>query len=163
MKEIPLTQGYVALVDDEDYPRVVVYDWAVEIRPNTCYASSNLGQGRGGARIRLHRFILEPPSDKQVDHKNRNGLDCRRENMRLTDWQGNGRNITQPQGDMGTGYRGVYKHHYSERWIARIRDDTGKKLYLGIFSSPELAAVAYDEAALKYHGEFAVLNFPNAV
>jgi hypothetical protein len=160
MREVPLTQGYNAIVDDEEYERVAVYNWAVEVRPNTCYASSNLGQGRNAQRVRLHRFILTPPTDMQVDHINRNGLDCRKENMRLTDWTGNGRNIIQPQGEGGTGYRGVYKHHYSERWIARIRDNTGRKLHLGTFESPELAAVAYDEAALRYHGEFAVLNFP---
>lgn len=160
MKTIELTQGYEAYVDDEDYEQVAAYDWAVDIRPNTCYASSNLRRGRTGPRVRLHRFILQPPDDIQIDHIDRNGLNCQRVNMRLTSWQGNGRNIIQPQGEEGTGYRGVYKHHYSERWIARIRDENGKKTHLGSFDTPEQAAAAYDEAALRMHGEFAVLNFP---
>jgi hypothetical protein len=160
MKEVQLTQGYVALVDDEDYETVVGYNWAVSIRPNTCYASSNLFQGRNAARIYLHRFILKLPPEIQVDHKDRDGLNCQRYNMRLADWQRNGQNIIQPQTESGSGYRGVYKHHYSERWIARIRDNTGRKRYLGTFETAEQAAAAYDEAALLYHGEFAVLNFP---
>lgn len=160
MREIPLTQGYVAFVDDDEYERVAQFVWAVTVRTNTCYALSNMGQGRGFSRVFLHRFIMNPPVDMQVDHINRNGLWCLKDNMRITDKRGNGRNIIQPQTEEGSGYRGVTKHFYSERWIARIRDDTGRKLHLGSFETPEQAAVAYDEAALRIHGEFAVLNFP---
>jgi len=156
-KSIELGSNLYALVDDEDYEAVSQYTWTADIRPNTIYATASMGSRKN--RERLHRFIMKPNADEQVDHINRDGLDCRRCNMRITNHQGNGRNIIQPQTSTGSGYRGVYKHHSSERWIARIRDDTGHKKHLGMYATKEEAAKAYDEAAKLYHGEFAVTNF----
>lgn len=159
MKLVPSSQGLFAKVDDEDFDNVMQYNWAAEIRKNTNYASSNLGRGRGAPRIRLHRFIMNPPSNMQIDHEDLDGLNCQRYNMRLATHKTNGRNTIVPQGENGSGYRGVYKHHYSERWIVRIRDTDGNKIHIGTYPTPIDAAKAYDEAAKKYHGEFATLNF----
>lgn len=157
MKEIRLTQGFVAFIDDDDFDNCSQYNWAAEVRKNTVYASASLGSR--GNRIRLHRFVMNAQQDQQVDHKDRDGLNCQKDNLRFADHQCNGRNIIQPQSLNGSGYRGVYKHHTSDRWIARIRDTEGKKRHLGMHGTKEEAAKIYDEFAKMYHGEFAVLNF----
>ena len=159
MRTIPLQRGRVALVDDDDYDRAIQHTWTLLEHGNTRYAGSYLA-GKYKPRTYLHRFILAVPVGMQVDHIDRDGLNCQKANLRPADHHSNGRNSVQPQTATGSGYRGVYKHHYSERWLAKIRDDTGKRVYLGTFETPEQAAVAYDEAALRYHGEFAILNFP---
>ena len=158
MKLIELTQGYFAKVDDEDYKRVSQYSWCAEVRPNTIYAGSNLGQGRGGKRVRLHRFVMNNPEGQQIDHIDRDGLNCQKHNLRLADPRKNGINIHQPQTENGTGYRGVC-HGHKGKFIARIRDNTGRKTHLGTFDTAIEAAKAYDEAAKLYHQDFAVLNF----
>src|SRR4051812_204373 len=102
VREIPLTQGYVALIDDEDYERVAARKWHVtNTGKSTPYAGTMV---RRGKRIRLHRFLLDAPAGLLVDHRNRNGLDCRRENLRLATHAQNQSNLIRPR--KGT-YRGV--------------------------------------------------------
>lgn len=156
-KQIPLTQGKFALVDDDVYEWASRYKWQVQPHRNTFYARRNGGVWPFSKTIRLHREIMSAPSGVQVDHINGDGLDCRRVNMRLcthTENQHNSRRRT----DNTSGYRGVYLHKASKKWDARIKVN-GKVLFLGHFTSPEAAARAYDEAAKKYHGDFANLNF----
>jgi hypothetical protein len=91
-----------------------------------------------------------------VDHKDNNGLNNQKYNLRVcTQWQ-NLRNSTRRSNNT-SGFKGVSR--FRNKWISRIRTDEGR-ICLGTFNTPEEAAIAYDEAALKYHGEFANLNFP---
>lgn len=160
MAEITLTKGHYALVDDDDYADVSAYNWyAFEVRRRggsiaRVYARRNVSAQKTQS---LHRFLLGITNPQiLVDHKNRNGLDNRRENLRTctrTQNQGNRRAALSNS----SGFKGVYR--LGAKWGAQItRAKKGSKL--GVFSSPELAAVAYDEAAIKYFGEFAHLNFP---
>lgn len=162
MKAIPLTQGKVALVDDRDYRRVIAFRWYARQDKKTgiWYASRQEPTGLEKPRqrtIRLHRFITDAPLGTEVDHKNRDGLDDRRQNLRVTDKAGNQRNRGRQKNNT-SGFKGVVRHHRGNRWVAQLKL-SGQLLYLGCFKEKTEAAAAYDRAALKYHGEFAKTNF----
>ena len=155
-REISLTQGKVALISDEDYEKVSAYRWYANgyKRGRYWYAVHNEGQHPNLKATLLHRFILDAPKGMVVDHINGNGLDCRRENMRLCTNTENIRN--QKPRRLGE-YKGVQRR--GRGWDALITVNY-KVVSLGRFASEEAAARAYDAAAKKYHGEFARLNFP---
>lgn len=157
MKEIQLTQGKVALVDDEDYARVVAFNWYAK-EPWNClgwYAARNETIGIKQQRtIYLHAFILNFPDCAFIDHINRDTLDDQKHNLRIATTVQSAANRELPVGV--SGYRGVTRSGLY--WIARIAIN-GNRIYLGTFDTPEEAATAYDVAALQHHGEFAVLNF----
>ncbi len=161
MIEVPLTKGYVALIDDEDAERVLAFKWQAIGRREKVYAArSDFTKGAGTKRmVYLHRFILDAPSGTEVDHRNGYRLDCRRANMRLATHTQN--NINKPvRKDSQTGFKGVGLQAYSngKRFTATIKANGAKK-YLGSFGSAVDAAKAYDAAAREFHGEFARLNF----
>ncbi|MDF0750346.1 HNH endonuclease [Marinobacter sp. 71-i] len=113
-----------------------------------------------GEKYQAHRLIWmlvygEIPNDKQVDHEDGIGNHNRLSNLRLVSNQQNQFNRSC---DKGRGYKGVYPK--GKRWKAEITTPDGRQ-YLGMFNTPEQAAVAYDTAARKWHGEHARLNFPN--
>jgi hypothetical protein len=153
MKEIPLTRGLIALVDDEDFAKVAPYRWtALKAPKGRWYAHSRMA---GSTWIYLHRFLMNAPPDRQVDHKDGDGLNCQRFNMRLA-------TTTQNQQNSGrrgpTGFKGVSR--VAGRWYVHIKVD-GKRLQnFGGYATAEEAARVYDVAATVYHGEFAQLNFP---
>ena len=160
MVEVPLTQGKVALIDDEDAERVLAYKWCARW-DKSCrrwralrYAS---GKHKGRAAF-LHRFIMNAPDGVQVDHINQDPLDNRRLNLRLATNSQNccnkGRHI-----DNSTGFKGIWWNKRRSAFQAGI-EHQGKKYHLGYFTEPEEAARAYDIAALMLHGEFARINFP---
>lgn len=138
-----------ALVDDEMMDCLDKYLWAIE---TTGYVRANMN----GKRVSLHRFILRPTSRAEhVDHINGDKLDNRKSNLRLCTQTENNWN-TGPRKGSATGFKGVHKTKYG--FAAQIREK-GKKHQLGTFKSPEEAAQAYDKAAIRFHGEFANLNF----
>lgn len=154
MKEIELTRGRVAQVDDEDYDALIKFSWrADEVRPGYWYAVT------GTKRVYMHRLLLRAPKGKQVDHKDHDGLNNQRSNIRLcTDAQNQGNRRLDK--DNTSGYKGVHWHPSNKKWIAVI--GKGPQKHIGSYDSPEEAARAYDKAALKRWGEFAKLNFgPN--
>lgn len=105
--------------------------------------------------ILMHRFIIGAAPDVEVDHRNEDKLDNRRSNLREATHSGNAINRSATRAK--SGYRGVSRD--KKTWAASIQVER-KTLYLGSFKRPEAAAVAYDAAARRHHGEFARLNFP---
>jgi hypothetical protein len=164
MKEVPLTRGKVALVDDEDYERVMLLKWHAVPGVNTWYGNTNLpnlpGSPRPRRSERLHRFILRVTDPKiEVDHRDRNGLNCQRYNLRQAT---RAQNQANRQGTAKSGFRGVTwnpcRPGSIKGWMAQITVNRNK-IHLGRHLTVEEAAQAYDRAALKYFGEFARLNF----
>jgi hypothetical protein len=172
MKEIPLTKGYIALVDDADFERVVAAGpWTAAKRighgARTVYAQRHTLGTKGRKTIYLHRFILELPIARfpKVDHWNHNGLDCRRRNLRITNDFGNQHNRQKCLSIEGrpttSKFKGVSWWKSNRAWVARIADGKGGRIFLGNFSCEETAAHAYDAKAVELFGEFAHLNFPH--
>lgn len=112
----------------------------------------------GGKKIYLHRFIvgIDDPS-VHVDHINGNALDNRRENLRLATQAENSRN-RRPVAGSSSSFLGVTWHKNLGKWQASLKTEN-KSHYLGVFEDEEDAARAYDEAARKFFGDFAHLNF----
>jgi hypothetical protein len=162
MKEIQLgghkrgskITGYV-IIDDEDFEKVSKYNWCLAKRGIHNYAKS---YSPGKKLTYLHRFIFNPPNGKLIDHINRNGLDNRKENLRLCTHAENRCNRGKTI-ENSTGYKGVYRSYTKiERWVARISCGNIKSKDLGSFKTKREAAIAYNLAAKKYHGEFAYQN-----
>lgn len=152
---VPLTQGLSAVVDLRDRELVEGRNWHAQRSRGTFYAYSN---EPGGGMAIMHRLILGlSPGDQQVDHIDGNGLNNRRANLRQADV---GRNMANRSAVTGSSsrFKGVHSHD-GGRWRAQIRVD-GRQRHLGLFDDEEAAARAYDEAAVKAHGEFARLNLP---
>lgn len=159
MKEIPLTKGYVALVDDEDYEFLMQWKWCAKVdRFYRTYAARSSSRLDGKRKLLLmHRIVMSAPDKKVVDHRNGNGLDNQKHNLRVCTHAENARNQGKQRNNT-TGYCGVKRHRNG--FQARLRVD-GNLLCFGTYPTPEEAARAYDQAAMQYHGEFACLNFPS--
>jgi len=106
--------------------------------------------------VRLHRLIMNAPDDVEVDHADGNRLDIRKKNLRVATHAENQRNTGKPITNT-SGYKGVSWRKANNKWTAYIGVD-GKPVWLGYFSNKKDAAMAYNEAAIKYYGEFARLN-----
>ncbi|MGN6085842.1 AP2 domain-containing protein [Trinickia sp.] len=149
MKQIPLTKGMTALVDDEDF------EWLSKRKWHYAVARSNQpGYAAGDKSERMHRLIvgLKKGDKRIVDHIDGNTLNNCKSNLRITDVLGNNRNkfFTNNR----TGYKGVKKSTHCDRWCAFISVKR-ERIYLGTFKSPEEAHEAYKAAAKEHFGEFA--------
>lgn len=148
-------KDHVILIDDEDFPMVSRMNWHIKKDKNTFYAYSNVKIGGKSTSISLHRFISGMVSS-DIDHKNRNGLDNRKENLRYATRKQNSYNRVRKN---SYGYRGVYKPKDSSNYSFQIQKD-GKRVCKHGYITPEEAARAYDQESLKLHGEFGIRNFP---
>ena len=154
MKEIKLTQGKVALVSDEWFEELNRFKWHVL----TGYAARNTSRIFGKQKhIWMHKVVAGASSETEVDHVDRNRLNNQVENLRVCTSTQNKQNRCRYSNNT-SGYKGVTYHQKSGKWRARIDVDR-QSVYLGYYATPEEAARVYDEAAKKYHGEFAKLNF----
>jgi len=159
MKEIQLTKGYVALVDDEDFEALSKHKWRAVVE-NSGYVRAIRNSPRENGKqktIYMHRFVLNTPADMHVDHIDGNPLNNCKSNLRLCTNAENQRNKGKQKKNT-TGFCGVVRRH-SKGFQAQLKLNR-KTLSFGTYPTPEEAARAYDAAALKYHGEFARLNFP---
>jgi hypothetical protein len=160
-RRIPLTRGKYAIVDPQDYPRLAAYNWHTRRSGRTFYACRNASRANGGPRrnIWMHSEVMPPPPGYVIDHINHRGLDNRNANLRPATPSQNACNRRFPPPAKHSTFRGVGKRHNSRLWKARIAIDR-KVIELGYFENEIDAARAYDRAAKKYHGQFAILNFP---
>lgn len=177
MKEIQLTQSKVALVDDEDFEFLNQYKWSAHKEHNIYYAvrcvtiqsyNKMKNQKWKGKIIRMHRLIMESSLVKplkikgDIDHKNGNGLDNRKTNLRLCTGSQNNANSSKQENYGGRKttsiYKGVYWKKDCKKWCAKIMFNR-KSIHLGCFSNEICAAKAYDKQSKELSGEFARLNF----
>lgn len=161
MKKIPLRgkygQGKYAIVDDDDFARVSKFKWHVLVdsrlhKPSPSSVVS--AEKKTRKTIYLGRFITNAPKGKVVDHINHNIFDNRKSNLRICTQSENTLNRRIPH-DNKSGFKGVHFNGY--KWIALIGVNDKLK-YIGGFENRIDAAKAYNEAAIKYHGDFACIN-----
>ena len=160
MKEIELTNGGVALVDDEDYEYLSGFKWRPKnSRGRVTYAQCHMTYTENGRRIsrgmKMHQLLMIGNELPEIDHVDGNGLNNQKSNLRGCTRNQNMRNIKWPRGK--SGYIGVLKRCCS--YYARIHVND-QLIRLGHYKTAEEAARVRDAAAVKFHGEFAVLNFP---
>ena len=158
MKEIQLTQGKVALVDDEDFEYLNQWKWQANKKKSKKFYAWRGKKIDGRYRmIYLHRFLLKLTDKKIfVDHVNMDTLDNRKENLRICTHSQNQMNKNKNSRN-SLGYKGITYDKRVNRYYASITLDK-KTFYLGGYIDPIDAAKAYNKAAIKFFGEFAKLN-----
>lgn len=156
-REISLTRGLVAIVDDSDYEWLSRWKWCALAQGSDRFRAVRGVRENGRHKpILMHRAIMQAPPGMTVDHINGDPLDNRRENLRLCQ---QGLNLLNRRANL-TGrktskFKGVYWQSDIRRWRARFREQ-----HLGIFTCEVAAAEAYDQAARAHNPGFARLNFP---
>lgn len=151
--QIPLSRGFVALIDESDLPIVQPYRWHALVRRGVVYAGACPQKTE---RVLMHRLLTGAGKGVIVDHANHNGLDNRRSNLRMASQaQNQGNQRVQKTGRKVSKFKGVSANRAS--WYAEIQV-RGKRYRLGCFQTEEDAARAYDQAAQAAFGEFACTN-----
>lgn len=168
--ELRLTTGEIAVIDDAEANRVhevgfscgliwrgtiASMTWRGKKRRHTTYAVCTLA---GALELRLHRVILDATAPQVIDHRDGNGLNCMRANLRTTGFSGNSQNRGKSSGKSST-FKGVSLHKQTGKWSAQIKMNR-TKTHLGLFATEQEAAAAYDAASKELFGEFAR---PNAI
>ena len=153
MKEIKLTNGYIALVDDLDFDLLNQWNWYGHKIGKNIYAERMTGNPQ--KPVKMHTQIMNPENGMMVDHKDLNGLNNQRHNLRICTHAQNSVNDGL-QNNNTTGFKGV--SFVRGKFHAGIKINY-KRIHLGVFQTAEEAAYAYDTAAKKYFGEYARTNF----
>lgn len=157
-RRIYVGEGRYAIVDQKDFCLLNNLEWMVKEDFDSIYAVRFFRRERSSSKLlSMHRFICNPPAGLVIDHINCNGLDNRRDNLRLATHSQNRCNNPKRKNTTSR-FRGVHYSKKNRKWVAQIKYEGGKK-WLGYFDNETDAAKAFDAAARKYHGEFARLNF----
>jgi hypothetical protein len=159
---IPMAQPRYAKVDPADYERLRKYEWLARKGKNSFYARRRVPTGKAKKEklVYMHQMVVKVPDGMVIDHINQEGMDNRSDNLRAATYSQNLCNRKKRSGAMYSIYKGTHWHKNHKKWLARITFEK-KTIHLGYFPSEIEAAKAYDRAAIKYHGEFACLNFPD--
>jgi hypothetical protein len=160
MKQIPLSQGKFALVDDEDFEELNKHKWYAKKSRGVFYASrtSKIKDNDESKTIHMHRVILGFTDLKiKCDHIDHNGLNNQKTNLRASTHVQNCNN-RRSRKNSSSEYKGVSWSKFSNKWHSQIQT-LGKKIHIGYFFDEIEAAKAYDEKAKELFGEFAYLNF----
>jgi hypothetical protein len=156
---IELTQGKFAIVDSDDFDRINAHKWQAHWESSTqSFRADRSSAWCNGSRtlILMHREVMLAPSGVLIDHQNRDTLDNRKGNLRFCSASQNGANRSVRSNNT-SGFKGVYWKSDRCKWRAMTRA-SGKPIHIGDFSSAQEAALAYDAAAVKLFGEFALTN-----
>lgn len=153
---VPLSDGRFAIIDEADADRVLAHRWFVTIHG---YAARTLSRDEGQKRLYLHRVVMDAQPGDEIDHRNRDRLDCRRENLRAVTHQQNLMNAGLSKAST-SGYRGVSWDKSRGLWSAKITHHY-RTINIGRFRTAVEAARAYDATALALSGSVAHLNFPD--
>lgn len=165
MKEIVLNHGFVAQVDDEDYELLSSHTWRV-LDPGKFrgrYAVTSIRDTSTGKQktVLMHRMIMEKLGDSQghVDHRDSDGLNNQRTNLRLCQHSDNMKHRRKTVGRLTSQYKGVALRVRGNcrRWQADIQHN-GKHIYIGAYLTEHEAALAYNAAAMRLHGDYSLLN-----
>jgi hypothetical protein len=157
-RRISLGEGKFTIVDPADYYRFNIFNWCPRDQGSNIYAVRPICTPDRITFVSLHREIMGNPKGLVVDHRNCVGLDNRRDNLRTATQSQNTCNCRK-RANTTSRFMGVYFNKAKGLWASSIKSH-GKRIWLGYFKSEVEAARAYDRAAIKYHGEFARLNFP---
>jgi hypothetical protein len=153
---VPLSRGMQAVIDATAGPSVGAYNWSAAWTGRRWYARRSDPETR--KHIYLHRWLLGITDERDGDHKDGDGLNNRRSNLRAATESQNMANRAV-QSNSASGYKGVIR--WRGRWQATVRF-ANRVERIGTFDTAEEAARAYDARAVELHGEFARLNFPDA-
>lgn len=162
-KIIKLTKGYETIVDDEDFEKLNKYQWYVIKKSNMHYAVRNAIRDGKRKTVHMHRLLMNLVTldghylnpDIILDHVDRNGLNNQKNNLRFANKSTNGMNRDKANKKCSSKHKGVSLN--KNRYHAYIKVNT-KRINIGYFLTEKEAALAYNKAAIKYHGEFARLN-----
>lgn len=164
MKTIKLTQNRMILVDDEDYEWLNKYHWYLHKTGNMEYARRDKWKNGERTRIYMHREIMGFPEGYTIDHKDRNGLNNQKRNLRICSFK---QNLKNSKWKSLSGLKGVYpvrSIHKTAKWYSRVCDViSNKRKYVYLKASNDKYECAiYSDIAMKImHGEYAMLNFPD--
>lgn len=150
---IPLSQGLEAVIDAVDVPRVCEFVWHARKAPKTFYAARNAVIDGRSRTVLLHRELTQCASTLHVDHKDGDGLNNRRDNLREATRSQNMWNQGVRKNN-SSGFKGVHWHSLVGKWRSEITQN-GEKMVLGYFDTAESAAAAYALANANLRGEFA--------
>ena len=157
---ILLTRDKVTVINFTDYPLVKYHRWWTSNIGDKFYACAYID----GRQVSMHQWIMGRAEGCEIDHKDNDGLNNRRSNLRVCTHSNNMRSRQKNKEGVGytSKYKGVSWHKEARKWRAKIVVDD-KYIHLGFYRYEIVAATAYDIAAKEYFGEFAMLNFKEAI
>jgi hypothetical protein len=156
MKEIQLTQGKTALVDDEDFETLSKRSWSAHWNYTKWYAVANINS----KVTKMHRLIMKAETEDEIDHKDGNGLNNQKANLWFCTRAQNLQN-RRANTNSTSQYVGVYFENWTNKWCAAIKKD-GRTRKIGRYLTEEEAARARDKVALEVFGSHCRLNFPDS-
>ncbi len=149
---LTLTKGYEAIIDAADVPLVGMWNWTAKVSNTNVYAKRNDTSQKPHRALYLHRAIMGAPHDMEVDHRDGDGLNNSRKNLRVATHAQNSCNV-KLRSSNSSGFKGACWCKRRGMWVAHIRIK-GVQTHLGYFDTAEQAHAAYSEASARLHGEF---------